>query len=95
MAIVGQVKTAIAKGVHPKLIAKGSSGSYFARDPFGQIVAVFKPKDEEPYGAANPKTVKWIHRTFFSWVGFGRACLIPNLRCVCPFSCCKSQNDEV
>ncbi|KAF9461269.1 phosphatidylinositol 3 and 4-kinase-domain-containing protein [Collybia nuda] len=80
--IVQSVKNAITEGVHPKMIAKGSSGSYFARmknDGRVQTVAVFKPKDEEPYGRLNPKTTKWIHRQFRWIIPFGRACLIPNL----------------
>lgn len=36
--IVESVKSAMQKGVHPKLIAKGSSGSYFARDEDGHVV---------------------------------------------------------
>ncbi|KAF8070167.1 phosphatidylinositol 3 and 4-kinase-domain-containing protein [Lyophyllum atratum] len=80
--IVQSVKTAIAEGIHPKMITKGSSGSYFARAKVEgrvQTVAVFKPKDEEPYGRLNPKTTKWIHRQFRWIIPFGRACLIPNL----------------
>jgi len=64
------------------MITKGSSGSYFARakiDGRVQTVAVFKPKDEEPYGRLNPKTTKWLHRQFKWIIPFGRACLIPNL----------------
>ncbi|KAL9942724.1 phosphatidyl inositol kinase [Verticillium nonalfalfae] len=76
--IVGSVRTAIAQGVHPRMISQGSSGSYFARNPDGKIVGVFKPKDEEPYAAGNPKWNKWIHRNLFPCC-FGRACLIPNL----------------
>lgn len=35
--------------------------------------------DEEPYGSLNPKWTKWFHRNFLSiFVGFGRACLLPN-----------------
>ncbi|KAF5317154.1 hypothetical protein D9611_003908 [Ephemerocybe angulata] len=81
-AIVQSVKSAIAEGIHPKMITKGSSGSYFARakvDGRVQTVAVFKPKDEEPYGRLNPKTTKWLHRQFRWIIPFGRACLIPNL----------------
>lgn len=48
--IVESVRTAIGKGIDPKLIKQGSSGSYFMRNDQGKIVAVFKPKDEEPYG---------------------------------------------
>jgi len=42
------VRVAISKGVEPKLIKQGSSGSYFMRTSDGRIVGVFKPKDEEP-----------------------------------------------
>ncbi|KAK3369032.1 putative LSB6 protein [Lasiosphaeria ovina] len=76
--IVGSVRSAIQQGVHPRMIAQGSSGSYFARNPEGKVIGVFKPKDEEPYAAGNPKWNKWIHRNLFPCC-FGRACLIPNL----------------
>ncbi|KAL4254266.1 Phosphatidylinositol 4-kinase [Abortiporus biennis] len=80
--LVRAVREAIADGIHPKMISKGSSGSYFARakiDGKVQTVGVFKPKDEEPYGNLNPKTTKWLHRQFRWIIPFGRACLIPNL----------------
>ncbi|KAI2624394.1 phosphatidylinositol 3 and 4-kinase-domain-containing protein [Hypoxylon sp. NC1633] len=77
-AIVESVRVAIDQGMHPSLITQGSSGSYFARNTDGKIVGVFKPKDEEPYAAGNPKWNKWIHRNLFPCC-FGRACLIPNL----------------
>lgn len=53
--LVVSVRTAIELGLHPKLIAQGSSGSYFARNSGGKTVGVFKPKDEEPYASKNPK----------------------------------------
>lgn len=74
--IVASVKTAIAQGVHPRMISQGSSGSYFARNPEGKVVGVFKPKDEEPYAAGNPKWNKWIHRNLFPCF-FGRAWYVP------------------
>ncbi|KAF8625433.1 hypothetical protein AX15_005392 [Amanita polypyramis BW_CC] len=81
--LVQSVRNAISDGIHPKMIAKGSSGSYFvrAKNEAGRIhtVAVFKPKDEEPYGRLNPKTMKWLHRQFRWIIPFGRSCLIPNL----------------
>ncbi|CAD6499918.1 BgTH12-04023 [Blumeria graminis f. sp. triticale] len=77
-AIVDSVRVAIEQGTHPKMISQGSSGSYFARNSDGVVVGVFKPKDEEPYAAGNPKWNKWIHRNLFPCF-FGRACLIPNL----------------
>ncbi|KAK4166018.1 phosphatidylinositol 3 and 4-kinase-domain-containing protein [Cladorrhinum sp. PSN259] len=76
--IVDSVRDAISQGVQPLMISQGSSGSYFARNPSGKVVGVFKPKDEEPYAAGNPKWNKWIHRNLFPCC-FGRACLIPNL----------------
>jgi phosphatidylinositol 4-kinase type 2 len=76
--IVDTVRAAIRQEIHPSMISQGSSGSYFARNPDGKIVGVFKPKDEEPYAAGNPKWNKWIHRNLFPCC-FGRACLIPNL----------------
>ncbi|TCD64160.1 phosphatidyl inositol kinase [Steccherinum ochraceum] len=80
--LVRAVQEAIGDGIHPKMITKGSSGSYFARakkEGKVQTVAVFKPKDEEPYGNLNPKTTKWLHRQLRWIIPFGRACLIPNL----------------
>ncbi|TVY89331.1 Phosphatidylinositol 4-kinase [Lachnellula willkommii] len=76
--VVESVRVAIEQGMHPKMITQGSSGSYFARNTEGKVVGVFKPKDEEPYAAGNPKWNKWIHRNLFPCF-FGRACLIPNL----------------
>jgi hypothetical protein len=76
--IVESVRTAIELGLHPTLIAQGSSGSYFVRNTSGKVLGVFKPKDEEPYASKNPKWTKWIHRNLFPFF-FGRACLIPNL----------------
>lgn len=76
--IVNSVRIAIQQGMHPRMISQGSSGSYFARNLDGKVVGVFKPKDEEPYAAGNPKWNKWIHRNLFPCC-FGRACLIPNL----------------
>jgi hypothetical protein len=76
--IVESVRIAIESGVHPKLISQGSSGSYFATNSQGDVLGVFKPKDEEPYASKNPKWTKWIHRNLFPFF-FGRACLIPNL----------------
>lgn len=71
-AVIQSVRQAIRQEIHPSMISQGSSGSYFARDPDGKIVGVFKPKDEEPYAAGNPKWNKWIHRNLFPCF-FGRA----------------------
>ncbi|KAH8407132.1 hypothetical protein KR222_007950 [Zaprionus bogoriensis] len=76
--IVAQAEYAIEQGVLPERIYQGSSGSYFVKDPTNQrCLAVFKPKDEEPYGRLNPKWTKWMHKLCCPCC-FGRACLIPN-----------------
>ncbi|XP_075145473.1 phosphatidylinositol 4-kinase II alpha isoform X3 [Haematobia irritans] len=75
--IVAQVEFAIEHGIMPERIYQGSSGSYFVKNSSGKILAVFKPKDEEPYGRLNPKWTKWMHKLCCPCC-FGRACLIPN-----------------
>lgn len=52
-------------------------GSYFVRDINYQNIAVFKPKDEEPFAPQNPKWPKYFQR-MLCFCCFGRACLIPN-----------------
>ncbi|XP_063697822.1 phosphatidylinositol 4-kinase type 2-alpha [Culicoides brevitarsis] len=75
--LVYQTEIAIDAGIYPERIYQGSSGSYFVKNPAGKIIAVFKPKDEEPYGRLNPKWTKWMHKLCCPCC-FGRACLIPN-----------------
>jgi len=71
-AIVESVRQAIRMGIHPRMIRQGSSGSYFVSSPNGKTVAIFKPKNEEPYGKLNPKWTKWLHRNLFPCF-FGRS----------------------
>lgn len=40
-------------------------------------MAVFKPKDEEPYGLLNPKWTKWLQKICCPCC-FGRSCLVLN-----------------
>uniref|UniRef100_A0A915PF67 Phosphatidylinositol 4-kinase type 2 n=1 Tax=Setaria digitata TaxID=48799 RepID=A0A915PF67_9BILA len=68
---------AIKAGIQPVRIPAGSSGSYFVRDMNYQNIAVFKPKDEEPFAPQNPKWPKYFQR-MLCFCCFGRACLIPN-----------------
>ncbi|KAL9851165.1 phosphatidylinositol 4-kinase type 2-beta isoform 2-T2 [Geothlypis trichas] len=75
--IVLRTEQAIECGVFPERISQGSSGSYFAKDPKGKIVGVFKPKSEEPYGHLNPKWTKYFHKICCPCC-FGRGCLVPN-----------------
>ncbi|KAL5038514.1 hypothetical protein BDV3_006340 [Batrachochytrium dendrobatidis] len=75
--ILCDVQLAIHQGIYPTRISQGSSGSYFCRSSQGQIVGVFKPKNEEPYGNMNPKWTKWLHRNLFPCC-FGRTCIVPN-----------------
>lgn len=76
-SVLAEVKAAIHNGIQPTLIAQGSSGSYFCRNREGKIIAVFKPKNEEPYGDFNPKWKKWVQRTLCRCC-FGRSCLLNN-----------------
>ncbi|KAJ1963842.1 Phosphatidylinositol 4-kinase [Dispira parvispora] len=71
------VQDAIDAGIYPQRISQGSSGSYFCLNSTGAKIAVFKPKNEEPYGHLNPKWTKWFHRNIFPCF-FGRSGLIPN-----------------
>eukprot|EP00035_Acanthoeca_spectabilis_P022616 m.444763 g.444763 ORF g.444763 m.444763 type:complete len:442 (+) comp19143_c0_seq1:185-1510(+) len=77
-AMVNSIEAAIEDGHNPKLISQGSSGSYFCSGgDDGGILAVFKPKDEEPYGEFNPKWNKYIQRILCPCC-FGRGCLVNN-----------------
>lgn len=80
--ILQDVEDSIESGNDPQRISAGSSGSYFVFNSLNEIVGVFKPKDEEPYGPLSPKWTKWLHRNLFPCF-FGRSCLIPNLGYVC------------
>ncbi|EYC12019.1 hypothetical protein Y032_0048g1565 [Ancylostoma ceylanicum] len=72
-----KAQEALRQGIHPVLIPVGSSGSYFIRDENLENIAVFKPSDEEPFAALNPKWPKFFQR-ILCFCCFGRACLIPN-----------------
>ncbi|KJH51471.1 phosphatidylinositol 3- and 4-kinase [Dictyocaulus viviparus] len=72
-----RAQEALENGIHPVLIPIGSSGSYFIRDKNLENIAVFKPSDEEPFAALNPKWPKFFQR-WLCFCCFGRACLIPN-----------------
>ncbi|KAM3723748.1 Phosphatidylinositol 4-kinase type 2-beta [Dirofilaria immitis] len=72
-----QALEAIKAGIQPIRIAAGSSGSYFVRNINYENIAIFKPKDEEPFAPQNPKWPKYFQR-MLCFCCFGRACLIPN-----------------
>merc|ERR1719367_2260753 len=75
--MVTEATSALEANIHPILIGKGSSGSYYVHNRQKEIIGVFKPKDEEPYGRQNPKWTKFFHRMCCPCC-FGRSCLIPN-----------------
>lgn len=75
--LVREAEYAIDHGVSPQLISQGSSGSYFVRNIHEEIIGVFKPRDEEPYGELNPKWTKWFHKTCCPCC-FGRGCIVAN-----------------
>ncbi|KAL7637044.1 UNVERIFIED_CONTAM: hypothetical protein RMT77_012802 [Armadillidium vulgare] len=75
--LVRQAEIAIENTIYPERIFQGSSGSYFVKNNLNKTIAVFKPKDEEPYGRLNPKWTKWLHKVCCPCC-FGRSCLVPN-----------------
>ncbi|XP_061186377.1 phosphatidylinositol 4-kinase type 2-alpha-like isoform X1 [Saccostrea echinata] len=75
--IIRSAEAAIEEGILPERIKQGSSGSYFVKNREKNIIGVFKPKDEEPYGKLNPKWTKWMHKLCCPCC-FGRSCLVPN-----------------
>ncbi|KAL3313917.1 Phosphatidylinositol 4-kinase type 2-beta [Cichlidogyrus casuarinus] len=77
MELLKSAADAIDHGIYPERIYQGSSGSYFVKNSDHKTVAVFKPKDEEPYGHLNPKWTKWMHKLCCPCC-FGRSCLVPN-----------------
>ena len=74
---ITEIKAAIAKGKLPELVIAGSSGSYWVHDRKGKKLGIFKPKNEEPYGDANPKLAKRLHKTLLPCC-FGRSCMLRN-----------------
>ncbi|XP_031198141.1 phosphatidylinositol 4-kinase type 2-beta isoform X1 [Mastomys coucha] len=75
--VILKAEQAIEIGVFPERISQGSSGSYFVKDSKRNIIGVFKPKSEEPYGQLNPKWTKYVHKVCCPCC-FGRGCLLPN-----------------
>ncbi|EEC01224.1 phosphatidylinositol 4-kinase type-II, putative, partial [Ixodes scapularis] len=76
-SVVREAFIAIEAAIYPERIYQGSSGSYFVKNSEGKKIAVYKPKDEEPYGRLNPKWTKWMHKLCCPCC-FGRSCLVPN-----------------
>lgn len=52
---IQQARRGLTLGLKPDLVPDGSGGSYFLRDARKVPAAVFKPADEEPYAANNPR----------------------------------------
>ncbi|KAI3380147.1 hypothetical protein SNEBB_006914 [Seison nebaliae] len=75
--LIVDAENAINNSIYPQRILQGSSGSYFVKNSNKDIIGVFKPKDEEPYGILNPKWTKWLQKTCCPCF-FGRGCLLPN-----------------
>lgn len=53
--VVTQARRGLALGFKPELVLDGSGGTYILHDPLKRKIAVFKPSDEEPYAANNPR----------------------------------------
>jgi phosphatidylinositol 4-kinase type 2 len=57
-----EVQLALNQGRSVERAPKGASGTYFLRNSANQVIAVFKPQDEESFGPNNPNLGKRIHR---------------------------------
>uniref|UniRef100_A0A7S3XGP1 1-phosphatidylinositol 4-kinase n=1 Tax=Picocystis salinarum TaxID=88271 RepID=A0A7S3XGP1_9CHLO len=53
-------KRGLLHGFYPELASSGSGGAYMMYDDGGSPVAVFKPEDEEPLAANNPRPLTYI-----------------------------------
>ncbi|CAM9103033.1 unnamed protein product [Ascophyllum nodosum] len=53
--VLGQAKRGLDRGFKPELTLEGTGGTYFLQDAARQKVAVFKPRDEEPFAPNNPR----------------------------------------
>lgn len=62
--LLHSTSSGLERGFLPRLTSQGCSGAYYMHDSFGQKVAVFKPRDEEPMAVNNPrgKTVASNHK---------------------------------
>lgn len=49
-----EIEAALKKGLHPLLVTEGCSGSYWMRGTDRQIMALFKPFDEDNFAPNNP-----------------------------------------
>jgi len=68
---VCQARRGFAVGLKPDLVLDGSGGTYFLHDSRKAKVAVFKPADEEPYAANNPRGYVAQGAVAESGYGFG------------------------
>lgn len=53
--LINAVIAGLEKGNSPIRSSEGSGGAYFMQDELGQLIAVFKPIDEEPMAVNNPQ----------------------------------------
>lgn len=53
--LIDKVKLGFLEGLVPNLIPDGTSGTYKLRDPKKEVVALFKPIDEEAFAPNNQK----------------------------------------
>ncbi|EST07088.1 Phosphatidylinositol 3-/4-kinase, catalytic domain protein [Kalmanozyma brasiliensis GHG001] len=76
MITTGSSGSYFARVIKAETESEGTaSSSAPSKQPSLATVAVFKPKDEEPYGNLNPKR-QFLRK--YLWWAMGRPCLIPN-----------------
>ena len=56
LPLLEQVQSALLDDLRPALAKDGTGGTYFMKNRQSQVIAVFKPTDEEPFAPSNPKS---------------------------------------
>lgn len=78
LRIINQIKRGLEIGLAPQLSLEGTGGTYFMFDTRKKSVAAFKPQDEEPFAANNPRGFKGIGNKKISMrpgIDPGEACI--------------------
>jgi len=76
--LADKAKFGLQNEVAPELCEDGVGGVYFMKDGSGTRLAVFKPQDEEPFNANNPKGFRPRRNSFSSFkegILIGEACV--------------------
>ena len=60
--LVQNVRNGLLRNETFELVSKGFSGTYQTYDAERNLIGIFKPRDESPYGKDNPKCLAFCRR---------------------------------